>query len=442
MSLLGATMLVAGNIIGTGIFLLPVTMATVGSVSIYGWVIATLGAGALGLVFAKLGELKPVLGGPYVYAKDALGPYIGFQTNAVYWLANWMGNVAIAVSTTGYLAAFIPWMGHRPGSTVGSIAVIWLLTVVNMIGPKFVGRFETWTLSLALIPILGIATVGWFWFEPSLFKEAWNVTGKSDFHAASRAASIALWAFMGIESAAVSATNIENPRRNVPIATLAGLALSAVVYVSCSTVIMGLIPNAELQKSHAPFAEAGAHIFGGVALLAVAICAVAKTAGALGGWMLVVAESSQAAAQDGMFPKIFGHVDRRGVPVRGLILVSVLMTVVVLLTLQPNLSNQFDAIVNLAVILVVLPYLYSAVALWQVCYQQKVPAKTMRAAIVIGLAAATYCLWAIYGADSDTTRGAMILVLVTVPIYPFFIRSMRAAAERKAVELASSAVAQ
>ena len=215
-----------------------------------------------GLVFAKLGELKPVLGGPYVYAKDALGPYIGFQTNAVYWLANWMGNVAIAVSTTGYLAAFIPWMGHRPGSTVGTIAVIWLLTVVNMIGPKFVGRFETWTISLALIPILGIATVGWFWFEPSLFKEAWNVTGKSDFHAASRAASIALWAFMGIESAAVSATNIENPRRNVPIATLAGLALSAVVYVSCSTVIMGLIPNAELQKSHAPFAEAGARIFG------------------------------------------------------------------------------------------------------------------------------------------------------------------------------------
>jgi len=130
------------------------------------------------------------------------------------------------------------------------------------------------------------------------------------------------------------------------------------------------------------------------------------------------------------------------VPVRGLILVSVLMTAVVLLTLQPNLSNQFDAIVNLAVILVVLPYLYSAVALWQVCYQQKVPAKTMRAAIVIGLAAATYCLWAIYGADSETTRGAMILVLVTVPIFPFFIRSMRAATERKAAELAGSAVAQ
>jgi arginine:agmatine antiporter len=310
-----------------------------------------------------------------------------------------------------------------------------------MIGPKFVGRFETWTMALALIPILGIATMGWFWFDPAMFKEAWNVTGKSDFHGASRAASIALWAFMGIESASVSATNIENPHRNVPIATLAGLALSAVVYISCSTVIMGLIPNAALQASHAPFAEAGARIFGQIGLLAVALCAVAKTAGALGGWMLVIAESSQAAADDGMFPRIFGRVDRRGVPVRGLILVSGLMTVVVLLTLQPNLSNQFDAIINLAVILVVLPYLYSAVAVWQVCYQQKVPARTMRAFIVIGLLAATYACGR-STARMRRPRGAMILMLLTVPIFPFFIRSMRAAAERKAAQAAIPGMSQ
>jgi len=186
---------------------------------------------------------------------------------------------------------------------------------------------------------------------------------------------------MGIESAAVSATNIENPRRNVPIATLAGLALSAVVYISCSTVIMGLIPNAALQASHAPFAQVAGQIFGRVGLLAVALCAVVKTAGALGGWMLVVAESSQAAAGDGMFPRIFGVVDGRGVPVRGLVLVSALMTTVVLLTLQPSIANQFEVIVNLAVVLAVLPYLYSAVAVWQVCYQQKVPPRTLRAFI-------------------------------------------------------------
>jgi arginine:agmatine antiporter len=432
-------MLVAGNIIGTGIFLLPVSLATVGSVSIYGWIIATLGAAALGLCFAKLGELKPVLGGPYVYAKDALGPYIGFQTNLVYWLANWIGNVAIAVSMTGYLSAFIPWLGQRPWSTIGTIGVIWLLTAVNLVGPKFVGRFETWTMALALIPILGIATVGWFWFDPATYHAAWNVSGQSDFHASARAASICLWAYMGIESAAVSATNIENPSRNVPIATLAGLALSAVVYISCSTVIMGLMSNDALVSSAAPFADAGLKLFGRVGLVAMALCAVAKTAGALGGWMLVVAESSQAAADDGMFLRIFGRVDRRGVPVRGLVVVSALMSSVVLLTLQPSIAGQFDAIINLTVILVVLPYLYSAVAVWQVCYQQKVPRRTMLSFIAIGLAAGAYCLWAIYGADAETTRGAMIIVLATVLIFPFFIRSIRAAAERK-LALATASV--
>jgi arginine:agmatine antiporter len=320
---------------------------------------------------------------------------------------------------------------------VGTIAIIWLLTAVNLVGPKFVGRFETWTMALALIPILGIATVGWFWFDPGVFKAAWNVSGGSDFHAASRAASIALWGYMGIESASVSAGNIENPRRNVPIATLAGLAISAVVYISCSTVIMGLIPNDTLRTSSAPFAHAGQMIAGQIGLIAVAICAIAKTSGALGGWMLLVAESSQAAADDGMFPKIFAKVDSRGVPVRGLILVSTLMSAVVLFTLQPSIANQFDVIVNLTVVLVVLPYIYSSVAVWQVLYQQKVPAKTLRVFIVIGMAAGIYCLWAVLGADAETTRGAMILILATVLIFPFFIRSMRAAAERKAA-LASS----
>ena len=116
MSLAQATMLVAGNMIGTGVFLLPVSLASVGSISILGWVIATSGAAALGLVFAKLGELDPQEGGPYAYARDFLGPYVGFQTNYVYWFGNWIGNIAIAIAAVGYLAEFIPAISHPPAS--------------------------------------------------------------------------------------------------------------------------------------------------------------------------------------------------------------------------------------------------------------------------------------------------------------------------------------
>src|SRR5262245_34038229 len=202
MSLLQATMLVAGNMIGTGVFLLPVNLASVGSISVFGWVVATAGAAALGLVFAKLGELDPQEGGPYAYARDFLGPYVGFQTNYVYWFGNWIGNIAIAVAAVGYLAAFIPAVDTPPASVIATAVVIWALTFANILGPRVVGLLETWTMSLALIPILGIALFGWFWFSPATFTASWNVSGGSDGHAISRAASIALWAYMGIESAA------------------------------------------------------------------------------------------------------------------------------------------------------------------------------------------------------------------------------------------------
>ena len=157
MSLVQATMLVAGNMIGTGVFLLPVSLASVGSISILGWVVATAGAAALGLVFAKLGELDPQEGGPYAYARDFLGPYVGFQTNYVYWFGNWIGNIAIAMAAVGYLAEFIPAISHPPASVFATAVVIWVLTFANILGPRVVGALETWTMSLALVPILGIA---------------------------------------------------------------------------------------------------------------------------------------------------------------------------------------------------------------------------------------------------------------------------------------------
>ena len=115
MSLTQATMLVAGNMIGTGVFLLPVNLAHVGGIAIFGWLIATAGVAALGLAFAKLGELNPQQGGPYAYARDFLGPYAGFQTNYVYWFGNWIGNIAIAVAAIGYLAELVPGITQSAG---------------------------------------------------------------------------------------------------------------------------------------------------------------------------------------------------------------------------------------------------------------------------------------------------------------------------------------
>jgi arginine:agmatine antiporter len=431
MTLVQATMLVAGNMIGTGVFLLPVNLALVGSISILGWVVATAGAAALGLVFAKLGELDPQEGGPYAYARDFLGPYVGFQTNYIYWFANWIGNIAIAIAAVGYLAEFIPAISSPPGSVFATAAVIWGLTFVNILGPRVVGALETWTMSLALVPILAVAFFGWFWFDPAIFRAGWNVSGGSDMHAVSRAASMALWAYMGVESAAVSAGVIENPTRNIPIATLAGLGLSAVVYVLSSSVIMGLLPNADLRASHAPFADAARIAMGPAGVIVFSICAILKSVGSLGGWMLLVGQSAKAAADDGMFPSGFARLNRHGVPARGLVIVAVLMTIVLFATMSPTLAGQFNRIIDLAVVLVVVPYVYASVAVVKLVHDRRLSATTFRTFKWIAMVAVAYCLWAVAGGDPGTVVHALVALLLSVPLYPFFIRTMEAAAGRK-----------
>jgi len=431
MGLTQATMLVAGNMIGTGVFLLPVNLAHVGGIAIFGWLIATLGVAALGLTFAKLGELNPQAGGPYAYARDFLGPYAGFQTNYVYWFGNWIGNIAIAVAAIGYLAELVPGITHPPGSVLATAALIWLLTFANILGPRVVGALETWTMALALIPILAIAILGWIWFNSDTFLAGWNVTGESNLHATSRAASMALWAYMGIESAAVSAGVIENPSRNVPLATLIGLGLAAVVYVLSSSVIMGIVPNEELRTAHAPFAEAARLVIGSAGAIVIAVCAVLKSVGSLGGWMLLVGQSAQAAADDGMFPRVFARLNKNGVPGLGLVIVGVLMTIVLFATVSPTVADQFSRIVDLAVILIIVPYVYSAVAIVKVIYDKQLPRKTFQLYKWIALIAVVYCLWAVVGGDPDTVVHAMVALLISVPLYPFFIRSMTAAANKR-----------
>ena len=431
MSLVQGTMLVAGNMIGTGLFLLPSTMAAVGGIAIFGWLIATAGAVALGLAFAKLGELDPKEGGPYAYARDFLGPYAGFQTNYVYWFGNWIGNIAVAVAAVGYLAELIPQLTNPTASVFAATGVIWLLTFANIMGPRVVGALETWTMSLALIPILAIAFFGWFWFDRGTFLASWNVSGGSSGHAIGRAASIALWAFMGVESAAVSAGVIENPKRNIPLATLIGLAISAVIYILSSTVIMGIIPNAELQTAHAPFAEAARLAVGTVGMIVIAVCAILKSVGSLGGWMLLVGQSAKAAADDGMFPKAFARLNRHGVPGRGLVIVGMLMTIMLFATMSPTIAKQFNRLIDLAVILVVVPYVYAAVAVVKVVYDHQLGRRAVLAFMWVAFAAVAYCLGAVLGGEPKTVVASFTVLLASAPIYLFFFRSMEAAAKTK-----------
>lgn len=181
---------------------------------------------------------------------------MGYQTNLVYWLANVIGNVGLAVAGLGYLTPFFPSLQDPLVMALAQIAVIWFFVYANILGPKIVGRMQGITTVIALFPIIGVALLGWFWFNPETYMQGWNVSGQSSLTAVGMTLNFTLWAFIGVESASVSTAVVKNPARNVPIATVVGVLLAAACYVLSSSAIMGIIPNKELIVSSAPFSEA------------------------------------------------------------------------------------------------------------------------------------------------------------------------------------------
>lgn len=211
--LLPAILMVAGNMMGSGVFMLPANLAGIGSIAIIGWLITVVGAIALGLVFAKLTEVTTAAGGPYAYARKAFGDYMGYQTNLVYWLANVIGNVGLAVAGLGYLTPFFPALRDPLVMALAQIAVIWFFTYANILGPRVVGRMQGITTTVALFPIVGVALLGWFWFNPETYMEGWNVSGESSLTAVGMTLNFTLWAFIGVESASVSTAVLKSGQK-------------------------------------------------------------------------------------------------------------------------------------------------------------------------------------------------------------------------------------
>jgi arginine:agmatine antiporter len=409
--------------VGTGVFLLPSSLANIGSISIYGWIISAIGASALGLVFAHLGMVEPQAGGPYAYARDHMGPFAAFQTNMLYWGANVIGNVAIAISVTGYLGEFFPKLENPWLANVCTAAVIWLFIWLNTRGAKTIGEFTTISTIAGILPIAFVGVLGWFWFRPEVFSAGWNPGALPAHSAIAQSASIALWAFLGVESAAVSAGIIENPNRNVPLATIIGLVIATLIYVSCCTAIMGILPNDELKKSAAPFADAARIMLGPWAAVVISLAAILKAAGALVGWILIVAQSAQAAAADGMFMRRFAVTNKLGMPTHNLVITGILMTALLALTTSPTIAKQFSIITNATVVLMAIPYIYSVVSMWRLNQTIEVPTPRRRVLLVAGVIACLYCVGVVVGQSDLLGRRALIALLLTTPLFALMKRA-------------------
>lgn len=414
------TALVTGNMIGSGVFLLPASLASYGSISILSWMFTALGALSLAMVFGKLSTFIRKTGGPYAYCHEGFGDCIGFLVAYNYWIALCVGNAAIVVAFTGYLTTFFPAIKNGPPilSYFVSISAIWLLTFVNIIGIRRAGLLQVVTTILKLIPLLLIAIIGLFYFKFTHL-EFFNISGQSNFSAFTSAAALTLWSFIGLESATVPAREAENPSHNIFLATLLGTLVASLVYVVSTTVIMGIIPIKALAHSTAPYAEAAETIFGWWGGKMIALGAVISCFGTLNGWILLQGQIPFAAAKDHLFPAAFAKESRFLTPAFALCVSSILISLLLILTLNNNLVTQFTFIILLATLASLIPYfltVMSELVLFitrREAFKLKYPKLSLSVSVIAGI----YAFWMVIGAGHEVVFYGTLLFLSGVPVY-------------------------
>jgi APA family basic amino acid/polyamine antiporter len=414
-----AMALVAGNMIGSGVFMLPASLGPYGGISLVGWLFTSTGAVFLALAFARLARMIRRTGGPYAYTQAGLGAFAGFLVAWGYWISICSGNAAIAVGMVGYLGFFWrplatdPWLG-----AVAALGAVWLLTSVNVRGVREAGGVQLVTTLLKLLPLLAVGTIGLAFFQRSHFVP-FNPSGRSTLSAVSATATLTLWAFLGLESATVPAGDVERPERTIPRATLVGTLLAATVYILGTVGVMGVIPPATLAVSTAPFADAASAMWGSWAAYAVAAGGAIACFGALNGWILLQGQIPMAAAMDRLLPPLFGRLSARGTPATSLVLSSLLVTLVVATNYTRGLVAEFTFIILLSTLTSLVPYACSTAVLLLLSWKDRRRlrgGRLVNALTVAGLAL-LYSLWAIVGSGRGTIIWGGVLLLAGVPVY-------------------------
>ena len=413
MNVVQLTFIVMVNMMGSGIIMLPSNMAQVGAISLLSWIVTALGSLAIAYGFAQAGIFNQRAGGLAAYAEDAYGKDGYFLVFFLYFLSLAIANVAIGISALGYLASFFPALTATPIATaIGVIALLWITTVANFGGPSLTGRIGSITVWGVILPVGFLALAGWFWFSGETFAAAWNPKGLSIGEGLGSSIALTLWAFLGMESASQNASAVENPKRDVPLACMFGTLGAAVIYILSTAVIQGIVPNAELAESTGPFGLAFAKMFNPLVGQIVMALAVMACVGSLLGWQFTLASTAKDAADAKLFPAVFGKATGSGAPLAGMVIMGIVQSVMALSTISPNLNEQFSALVNLAVVTNVVPYVVALSALWVMMRDARVDEGTRKRNTIVTVLALLYSIYAVYASGATAVLGGMLVLCI------------------------------
>lgn len=417
-----ALSLVIGNLIGSGVYLLPATLAPLGINQLLGWMVTIAGALAMATVFARLGADRPLAGGPYAYVQAAFGPFAGFVAAWSYWVLLWAGNGAIAIAVVSNLSLVFPGVAHVAGlPALLAVGCVWLLTLVNIAGVRKAGDVQIVTVAIKLVPLFGVIVLACVLAASGAHPVVQPAVPISTGGIAT-AAGLTFWGFLGLEAATVPADKVENASKVVPMATLVGTALTGAIYFAISLAFQLYMPASAAAASPAPVAAFLGRALGPTIAATVAVFAAISAAGALNGFILLQGEMPWAMARGGVFPRWFAAESRAGTPLRGHVVSSVLLSAVTLLNFGRGMGDLFQFIASVSLAAGMVSYGLTMLAAIRLLPQQ-------RALIPVALFAAGFTLWALWGLGLQAMGYGLVLLMLGLPIY-FIVRSQRPALAR------------
>ena len=395
--------MVVGTVIGSGIYVLPATVASFGPNVIAAFALTIIGTMTLALTLAALARRIP--GGPYNYVAAAFGDRVAFVTMWSYLVAVWTAIAAVAIAAGGALGHLFPAIANGAGLTIFAIAAVLVLTLVNLRGARSAGTVQVVATLIKIVPLLLVVllVLGRLGtgrpLEP-LAAVPLSVGGMIG------AAALMLFAFTGFETAALSANVTDDAEIAVPKATIRGTIFVALIYLTATVSVLWLLPSAVASHSSAPFADATAPTLGAFAGALVTIIAAISALGTGNSQILVGIEIMRSIANAGDLPPIFARTNRAGVSVASLVVSAV---VAILLILASNSDSFVELFSFVALVSAV-----AALVLYAVCAAAALKVKSSPVALA-GLAL-IYAIAMFFGAGREATLWGLGLALVGLPI--------------------------
>jgi APA family basic amino acid/polyamine antiporter len=409
------TALVVGSMIGSGVFLLPASLAPLGWNSVYGWVATIAGSLCVVAVLMRLSRGRAGSCAPYSYPAAAFGPGTGFVVAWSYWISVWVSNATIAIAAVSNFSIVWPGLAAPGVPPIAAIAVLWFLTLVNCLGVRTGGGVQVVTTLLKLVPLAGVILIA-FWLVGTgsgavASYDSVPISGAG----IGAAATFALFAMLGFECAMAAGDRAEDPERTVPRATLIGVLVTGIIYLFACSAVTLMLPVGALEASNSPFATFFSTLvdprLGAVAAVFVTIAAL----GAINGFVLIQAEMPLALAREGLLPAWIGRLNRNEIPYRIHIVSTGLASLVVLANYSRGLADLFQFMLLVTTSVSIVFYLACVLASFKLAAEKKL--RRSAGFIAIALAAFAYSAWAFYGAGIEASLWSLGMTAAAIPVY-------------------------